>query len=219
MPEARNPFFGLRASGTLGGHRKGFRRRAFPNPTADFYPTKDTLLNAYAPNINYGGYYRLYVRVNYLDEEKSAWFRSLLNFDCSSLAGKQLLSAHLLLYADSTVGVPFTLNFSRNVQPSAWEEYQATWNAYATGFPWLVGGGDFDDLVPPVLPFSPAAGPGWKVVPGLLPHVQDALANRSGLVALNLRLVDEAPGATTGSVFYSHDAPSNHPELVVEYAP
>lgn len=136
-------------------------------------------------------------RVAYVGGSKTFLFRSLANFDVSAVAADTINSASLWLHHYVATNTP-TAHISRNTRPSTWVEAQVTWNDYSTGNAWTAGGGDVDDVTPTEVTFSLAGSTGWQEVTGLKGHVDDAIASRGNIVALNLHLAEQDPGFDDG---------------------
>lgn len=106
-------------------------------------PTKDTLLNEYAPTQNYG----TSAEIDIADLLSGCW-RPLLEFPLTGLpAGAILNSASLQkyywiynpAYTDPVGKTVWAYKLTR----ADWVEAEATWNRYKTGIDWTVLGGDY----------------------------------------------------------------------------
>lgn len=115
------------------------------------------------------------------------------------------------------VGVGANARMSRCTRAATWTEMGVTWNKYDGVNAWTDAGGDFDDVAPPVLVYAEALGTGWHTIEGLEELAQDALVERGGLLSVIQRLVDDAPGASTGRSWRAKDWGSENWRLVVEY--
>ncbi len=146
---------------------------------------------------NYSGATYGSARAAYVGGTKTFLFRSLVNFDVSAIAAYSINSASLWLYHYVVTNTP-TAHISRNTRPSTWVEGEVTWLEFSSGNAWTAGGGDVDDTTPTEVTFSLAGSIGWQEITGLKDHVDDAIASRGNIVALNLHLADQDPGFDDG---------------------
>lgn len=198
MPKTRGPLLGLRASGKLGGHRRGpyASRTLVSHVTAD---TKISGLPDFTRDFNYGDAPSYRAVVLFIGDTKSSWERALLRFDLSSLIGRSFSSAALRHDLIAFDGSNTSLRLSRLVSPANWTENGVTWNNRNPGNPWANPGSDFDDTGPPAsVDFDCPSELGFHQHAFMLPFVEDALANRSGILSFHIRLVDEDPPGDFG---------------------
>lgn len=189
---------------------------------ASFEPQRDTSMNGKFKTTNYGATSTIRLGKLYGGGTKSELYRTLLNFDVSSLAGETIQTARLVREITLLAGVGgHGARVLRCTRPDTWVEAEATWDNYKSGTPWTAGGGDFDAVTPPEVSFSEALETGSHSIFGLTAFVEDALANRSGIVSLLLRLGDES--ATDGLDQKTHALSKEHPfatgrpNLIVEH--
>ncbi|MEX0785927.1 MAG: DNRLRE domain-containing protein [Dehalococcoidia bacterium] len=187
-------------------------------PELTVQPAKDSYLSAVAKDTNYGAGQFALVRVVYAGDLKLAWERAIGNFDVSVLAGATIESAKLVRHVWSLPGGGgHDAIISRCTRPADWVENQVTWNKYRTGANWTAAGGDFDDAVPGAITYSEPTSTGDHEVPGLKPHVEDALANRSGIVSLLIRLADEDPDVDQGAGWRTKEYGADVWRLTIDY--
>lgn len=186
-----------------------------------FLPVRDSKIQGtpeFAKSFNYGSAPSLRHVVLYNGGDKTTWERTIVDFDLSALAGKQLVAAKLvreIVNLPSASGPAAKL--SRCTRPGAWVESQVSWLNYKAGSAWTDEGGDFDDTGPPgALSYDEPTTTGTHEIGGLLPFVEDALANRGGIVSLITRLADEDPGVDAGAAWQAKGQP-NAWQLAVEY--
>ena len=179
----------------------------------------DSVMNQKKPNTNYGSNPAITHQVTYDITGKSAWFRSIGNFDVSALAGASILSAKLVREVYSVSNGGKEARVSRCTRPSQWTEGGVTWNMYDGVNNWTNVGGDLDDTGPPAaITYIEPFVAGTHEVLGLKGFVEDALANRGGIVSIITRLLDEDPGVTTQYLWRSKEYGSNVWRLVVDYS-
>ena len=159
----------------------------------------DTMLSQPWPDNNYGSLTNVGVGVAYLDGEKTDYNRTIGNFDVSSIpAGATINSAKMVRNISSIFGDGGSTSLiARLVRHSTWVELEATWNDYASGSAWSsggAGGSERDTVTPGEITYTEPTSPGVHEVTGLKGYVDDAIANRSDIVALHLKLDDENPG-------------------------
>jgi len=187
-------------------------------PELTVYATTDCYLSGVSKDTNYGaGPYAL-SRILYGGGTKVAWERSLGNFDVSELAGATITAAKLVRRVWSITGPGGHQAFvSRCTRPADWVENQATWNQYKSGSNWTTAGGDFDDTTPGKITYTEPTATGDHEIAGLGPYVEDALANRNGIVSLHLRLADEDPDVDQGAAWRTKEYGSDVWRLVIDY--
>lgn len=158
-------------------------------------PTKDVTLSNGSGNQNDAE-----LRVNDATEF------SILQFDVSALSGRTISAATLTI-------VPFDANDSstltiRRLTRTNWVETEATWLVYKSGSNWSSAGGDvstptaafeFDGAIP-------------CTITGLAELVQDAIDNRSGILAIRI----ESSGIAYQ--FSSKEVGGDIPSLSIEWA-
>ena len=104
-----------------------------PSPTelaeeAVFYPTSDTYINSWYPATNYDASHFVNVR-------QGDVMAALLHFDMAGLAGREVRSARLELYASKrSNSARLTISAYRVLRP--WVGKQATWSQAGTGVAW-----------------------------------------------------------------------------------
>ncbi len=150
--------------------------------------------------------------IGWSDGEPPIKFRTLLLFDVSSIpAGSTIDAAQLNLTTQTVAASGVDAKVHRVF--NAWSESQVTWNK-RTLSDWDTAGGDFIDdgtAVPFTLPTS-----GDKTITGLAPLVTDAINNRSDLLDLMLKRVNEtSPGSAW--LLHSRESGDNEPTLTVDY--
>jgi len=95
-----------------------------------------------------------------------------------------------------------------------------TWNKYDGVNAWTTGGGDTDAGLN--FAYTEASTTGEHTITGLLTLVEDALANRDGIVSMILRQ-DTDPGVTSYVQYHSLDPPPFGTDynwwLVIDYTP
>ena len=170
-----------------------------------FVATIDSFMDYLNPTANWGTHTEVYQGPLYVAGGKASLYRGIGNFDVSSIASKTIISAFLRRQLQNAEGAPYDIKISRCTRPSTWTETGVTWNKYDWTNNWTSGGGDFDDTTPAAVTFTETA-PGNFDIPGLKNHVTDAIANRSNIVSLILRNVDENPGVTKLSLWYSSES-------------
>ena len=179
----------------------------------------DSIMNQKRPNDNYGANVAITHQLTYDFTGKTAWYRGIGNFDVSALAGATIVDAKLVreLYSISNGGKDAKV--SRCTRPAQWTENGVTWFKYDGVNNWTNEGGDKDDIGPPAaITYTEPSAVGTHELPGLKPFVEDALANRGGIVSIITHLVDENPGVTTQYLWRSRDYGSSIWRLVIDYA-
>ncbi len=180
----------------------------------------DAMISQPSPDTNYGANGTCELNIFYLGQTKTGWTRVVANFDVSAIpAGSVISSAKLVRYFNSTSPGGNDEKISRCKRPADWVEGEVTWNDYKLSAPWTNGGGDYDDASPGVLIAALPSGSGSHETAGLGPYVEDALANRGGVVSLHHRLAAEAPGASRYYIWRSSEFGSDEWRLVVDYEP
>lgn len=186
-----------------------------------FLPVRDSKLTGlpeFTQSFNYGGASKLRHIVLYSGSNKTTWERTIVEFDVSDLAGAALSSAKLVRNVISVTSIGTQTELIRCTRPGEWVESQVTWLQYKIGAVWTNEGGDFDETGPPgPLTYNEPATSGEHEIAGLLPFVDDALANRGGIVSLITRLTDENPETDAGATWYSSEGAESW-RLVVETA-
>lgn len=161
------------------------------------------------PDGNYGSTYGLYNDIMYTGEDKTLWRRTVGIFDVSSLSGATINSAKLVRTIGNVSSGGYAAILSRCTRPADVVEHQVTWNNYNTGNSWTSSGGDFDDTggggAPAKIDYTEASSTGTHEITGLVTFVTDALASRSGKMAIIIRMVDEDPGITRQVSWYSKE--------------
>jgi len=182
--------------------------------TATIYCSKDSMMDKLDPDANYNlDFCR--VGPSYSGGSKDTLFRSIGNFDVSSLAGATISAAelHRQIISVSTGG--FGAKIARCTRPSTWTEDGVTWNKYDGVNAWTAGGGDLDAGLE--FAYLEASANGDHVITGLGALVDDALANRSGVVSVILRIQTD-PGVSAFVDFMSRENTTNW-RFVVDYTP
>lgn len=210
MPRQRAPLFSLRATGLLGGHRRGALDPAAITRTV--FSVADSSMSGVPPDsqdFNFGAIAAVNEYVIYIFDDKSVLYRSIIRFDLRSFIGQSFSAASLTIFVTTLYDLVFTAILSRCTRPNDWIESEVTWNNFKTGSPWTAAGGDFDDIGPPPALTRPNPGAaGSFTLDGALPLVQDALDNRDGWLSLIGRLTDEDPGVLGGIVYGSKESPA-----------
>ncbi len=104
-----------------------------PSPTelaeeAVLYPTSDTYINSWYPSTNYDASHFVNVR-------QGDVMAALLHFDVAAVAGREIRSARLELYAGRrSNSAQLTISAYRVLRP--WVGKQATWSQASTGVAW-----------------------------------------------------------------------------------
>jgi hypothetical protein len=104
-----------------------------PSPTelaeeAVLYPTSDTYINSWYPSTNYDASHFVNVR-------QGDVMAALLHFDMAGVAGQEIRSARLELYASKrSNSAQLTISAYRVLRP--WVGKQATWSQASTGVAW-----------------------------------------------------------------------------------
>lgn len=219
MPKQRAPLLSLSASGKVGGHRRGRSRRITPPSDLTFTPVKAVEVQHESPDVHFTGALFLHCYVFDWGQPKYNLQRSILAFDLSSLIGSTILTASLTLHAYSIVGVT-AAKLSRSSHAVLWSNTLATWNDYAAPNPWASPGGGEDDTTPPFVPFTTPSAIGLFTIDALAAHAQDALDNRSAMLSLIVRIVNETSVPGIGFRFTGNLSPSDPvPSLVITLSP
>lgn len=182
----------------------------------------DTYINGDAVNTNYGSSATMSLAAEYAYHACGAQ-RALLRFDLTSLpSSAQIASATLQLFYHST-GVEQTNSYSASCYrcPTAWTESGATWNKYDGVNAWPVNGvgGDWDSEMEAICTQINGA---VDLLFDITAHVEDAMANRSGVLNLLLKItgVDCNGNPNFRHRYYSSDEAvetAKRPKLVIEY--
>jgi len=92
------------------------------------YPASDTYINSWYPSTNYDA-------AQYINVRQGDVMAALLRFDAAALAGREVRSAKLELYAAKRSNTAaLTVSAYRVLGP--WVGKQATWNQASTGVAW-----------------------------------------------------------------------------------
>ena len=156
------------------------------------------------PTSNFGSEVGTLARVVDSAGDKSFWARAIGNFNLAAYAGHTITSASLHFYHYNRDGAA-SAYIARCTRPATWVEDEVTWERASDAQAWTDDGGDFDDGTPTKVTFSLAGSTGWQEVTGLKGHVDDAIANRSNVLAIIVRLADEDPETTTGHIWRALD--------------
>lgn len=153
----------------------------------------------------------------FLGEEKTDLWRPIANWDVSSIAAETITAAKMRRYIGVDYGAERAGKVYRCTRPADWVESEVTWNDYKSGTAWTTAGGDYDGVTPTPVGYTPSNGVGWQEITGLLAFVTDAIASRSNIVSVILRLDDENPASADAHQFHEGGDPTYEWELVVEY--
>jgi hypothetical protein len=163
--------------------------------------------------------------VTYGGGAKLSHVRAIANFDVSALAGAQILNAKMVRNISAVVGGGTGGTVARCTRPSQWVETAVDWQHFdhAAGVPgeWTSDGGDIDQATPPQIDYTEPTTTGEHEIFGLGAFVEDALANRSGIVSVIMRLEDEDPGTSQLFEWRSseYSVAAERWRLVIEYVP
>lgn len=137
----------------------------------------------------------------FLGGSKSMWRRPIIDWNLygAPLEGRPLNAADIITQADIIIdaqsitgGSGFASTVER-ITRTDWSEPEARWDRYRIGLNWTTAGGDVDAATPAAVPFvSPITVPAEFTIPDMLGFVEDAIANRAGVVRARLRKVDES---------------------------
>lgn len=204
----RGPLFGLRASGKLGGHRRG----AYARRSLTFYPSVDGFIRG-IPEVsqshNYARGLSLRVGAVYAGSEKGSLDRLLVVVDLSSVVGRTFSRCTFSRYIHTITGPPVEQLWSRCTRTSQISQPSVTWLNYASGSPWTSPGGDYDDTGPPQsFSSSPAVAGQFHELEIPLAHLEYALESAAGFLSLLCRLPDETPETDTLTVSQASESPS-----------
>ena len=189
-------------------------------PELIFETVSDALMNQKKPNQNYGGNATMTHQVSYDVTGKVAWYRTIGNFHVSPLAGSKVNAAKLVREIYSITNGGQNARLSRCTRPAEWTEGGVTWNTYDGVNDWSNVGGDHDETGPPAaISYTEPTVVGVHEIAGLKDLVEDALANRGGVVSLITFLADEDPGMTTQYLWRSKEYGSAVWRLVVDHQP
>lgn len=218
MPKPLAPLLSFRASGKVGGRRRGRRRKVSGLSQITVLASKDTYIQADAPNDNFGQVDRVFVRAIPFPEIKTQVLRTLLNFDISQLRPGTVATATLTLEALTASFSP-TATLFRLERQATWTTLGATWVSYDDPAQWTTLGGDFVTVDPPSVPWTLPGAAGIFIFPDITPNAQKALDDLSGLVSIILLLDDEDPASDQGTAFAStRHATAQAPTLEVVMA-
>jgi len=211
VPLQKAPLFSLRATGLLGGHRRG--ALAPTRLVRTVHPVADAAIFGAPLDLqddNYGFGTDASEVITYLGPDKSSWTRTITRYDLRSFIGNTFSAATLSLHKFNIMPTPGTIRILRCTRPEDWLESQVTWLSFATGSPWSSPGGDYDSLGPPGPLDAPnPSSSGYHHITGLLPFVEDALANRSGWLSFIIKLNAENPPDATGTSWLTRETPSS----------
>jgi hypothetical protein len=182
-----------------------------------FNPTIDSFMSGVSTTTNYGTLNLAGPSTVYAGGSKTELTRPILNFDITSIAGQTLVTAKLRLYVGDLYN-PVGAKVYRCTRPATWTELGVTWNKYDGTNNWTTAGGDYDAATPTPVAFTTGVSQfAWFEITGLLAFATDAIANRSNVVSLILRLDDEAPDSNDGIGYSQSREDANAPQLVIEY--
>jgi large repetitive protein len=166
--------------------------------TVNLYPTKDTYVLSASANSNYEN--QGYLRVGYYSGSGSDKYRSLVQFDLSSLAGKTIDSASLKLYCQAE---DYSSSITTNVYDitASWSAGTVTWNTQPS-------------INNTVSAANSTGGTGWKTW-DLTSSVQ-AIANGSNT---NYGWMLKSPSSAARDTFTDNysGGTSTGPKLVITY--
>ena len=173
---------------------------------------------------NFGDLDLILLGLQFAGGDKLNLWRSIANFDVSSLIGSQINDAKLVRHIYAVDGAqPWTATIYRCKRAEQWVELEVSWNEYAAGMPWDIGGaggaGDVDRVTPAPVTFTEATGPGDHEILGMKGFVEDALAYRNALVSIRAQLDDENYDGTRQASWFSKDYGSDAWRLVIDYLP
>lgn len=189
-----------------------------PMPILTLEPQQDSYISGTNRSLNFGSDPFVVHDVVYAGGTKVNWRRAIVNFDVSALGGTIIASAKLVrkIYTITNPGRAAVI--TRCTRPSQWTEDGVTWNTYDGVNAWTNPGGDTDDVGPPArIDYTEALDVGTHELSGLKPFVDDALANRGGIVALITHLADEAPEVTTQFAWRSKEHGADIWRLVIDF--
>jgi hypothetical protein len=184
-------------------------------PIATIYVgAADCTMDKLYPDDCYKGQDRLGVGPQYNAGSKTDLFRAIGNFDVSSMAGAVINEAELHREIIAVNNGGFGAKIARCTRPSAWTE-NVTWNKYDGVNAWTAPGGDFDAGLD--FAYVEANALGDHVITGLGALIDDALANRSGIVSVILRIQTD-PGVTANVAFTSFEGVPDW-RFLIDYTP
>lgn len=161
------------------------------------------------------------VGIYILGSSKFTLARALINFDVSALVGiySSIDAAQLEMIVPSrnVVGSPPGKVY-RCTRPDTWVEADATWNKYDATNNWTTAGGDYDGSTPTPVAFTLPGSGDWTVT-GLTAFVTDAIASRSNIVSMILRMDDESASGTSRWLSVYSKEGTTPPVLRVTYMP
>lgn len=168
---------------------------------------KDAYLATSSPTTNYGT--NPLMAVGFQSGKSSFTYRGIIEFDLTSIPSGAYVKRSILTMVTSIAAATASPSHIKRLD-TAWSEGTATWNA-----PWTTAGGDFvsDDEVAFNLPTATGT-----LDIDITDLVQDAIANRSGILSLILKRDTEALG-TSFVFFHTSDAAAedDRPQLEVCY--
>jgi len=187
---------------------------------ATFLATQDASMDYKMPDTNFGSFTTLDCLAFYILDVKSILRRVILDFDITAVAGETLTSAYARLHVFAVHAASAACTVYRCTRPASWVESEVTWTDYKDSTAWTAGGGDLEvangEAVTPVSFVGPTAT-GWFDVTGLLEFATDAVANRSNIVSMIMKLDAEDPGSNDGFQFSSKETSGSKSHLVVTY--
>lgn len=178
----------------------------------------DNSMDGVKKDINYGAAPALEIGPVFVNS-KSKLRRAIGNFDVSDLQGLTINAAQLERVYSGASGPAFAATIRRCTRPAQWTEDGCTWNKYDGVNDWTDPGGDVDNTTPTPIGYTePTSYPYPFVTTGFKAFVEDALANRSGIVSLIIRADDEDPGSTRWRAWRSKErANEDIWRLVIDY--
>jgi prepilin-type N-terminal cleavage/methylation domain-containing protein len=168
--------------------------------TVTLYPTKDTYVLSYSTGANTNYENQGYIRVGYYFGSGSDNYRTLVQFDLSSLAGKTIDSASLKLNCQAEdYGSTITTNVYRIT--GSWTAGSVTWNTQPS-------------INSTVLAANSTGGTGWKTWD--LKTAIQAIANGT---YTNYGWMLKSPSSNTRDTFTDNSSggTSTGPQLVITY--
>jgi hypothetical protein len=178
----------------------------------DLSPARDTYINEWEPNTNYGSGHDLRVRWD-------LWQRSLLHFNTTSIpTNSTVQSARLYLYRDWYDNLP-DLPTATSVRVyrvnSDWTEMGATWNLRMAGSPWTAGGcnSSVDRSLTAAATTNVLETSRWYSW-DITALVQDWISNPAGNHGM---ILISSPDTKRELRFHSKEAATNKPYLRIQY--
>ena len=159
------------------------------------YPYDDSSLSSTSPDSNYGLGDGGAIGAVYAGGDKAVLMRLIGRFNVTPVQNSTLVSAKLVLSTTTFLGSGRAGTVHRITNPTTYVELEVTWNDEYLDSPWATYGGEYT-TPPPGVGFTMPGGAGDWEIPGMLAFVTDAIASRSNIVTVILRLDDESPGAS-----------------------